>query len=84
MTYIKLTCDNCGEYGDIICENCNKRGLREYCFCDTCIEEHLEADNDREETWREMEEDKQARREKATDPAKEGAQHEPTQVHCAR
>jgi hypothetical protein len=63
MTFIALTCDNCGQYGDIICDNCKKRGLREFCYCNKCIEEHLEGDEEERVTQQEMEADKQARRE---------------------
>lgn len=62
MTFIALTCDNCGQYGDIICQDCKKRGLREYCYCGNCIEEHLEGDEEERDAQQEWEEDKQFRR----------------------
>lgn len=42
MTYDDLTCDNCGSYGDVICIDCKLSGNPDYCFCEDCIEEHME------------------------------------------
>lgn len=49
MTYADLTCDKCGHYGDSICIDCKLAG-RDYCFCETCIEDHAcIADEDEDE-----------------------------------
>jgi hypothetical protein len=42
MTYEELRCDNCGRYGDIICIDCRLAGREDYCYCEDCIDEHME------------------------------------------
>ncbi len=41
MSYEDLLCDECGRYGDVICVDCKLAG-EDYCYCEDCIEEHME------------------------------------------